>query len=212
MAKKKTRRVSKKKIFMFIVLPLLIIGGACYYVFFGQDKTDKVVKPKSSDTIKGYDYTLRSDATKYYKKLFKELKSTLEADEVDSDAYAELVAKMFVCDFYNLDNKVGKNDVGGVQFVYKDYRDDFTKKATNSMYKSVESNVYGKRSQKLPIVSNVSVAKNDGEPFTYGDKTDAEAYNISFEITYKENLGYQNKGTLTLIHNDKKIEVASLEE
>ncbi len=212
MAKKKTRRVSKRKIFIFIILPLLIIGGVCYYIFFMQDKADKVVKLKSSDTIKGYDYTLRSDATKYYKKLFKELKSTLESDEIDNDVYAELITKMFVADFYNLDNKVSKNDVGGVQFVYENFRDDFTKKATNSMYKSVESNVYGKRKQKLPIVNNVSVAKNDSVSFTYSDKTDEEAYNISFEITYKEDLGYQDKGTLTLIHNDKKIEVAALEE
>ncbi len=212
MAKKRKRRVNKKKVFVFIILPLIIIGVICYFMFFAGDKTTKIVKPKNTDTIKGYDYTLREDATKYYKSLFKELKNTLESDEIDNDTYAELVAKLFVADFYNLNNKVSKNDVGGVQFVYEDYRDDFTKYATSSMYKSVESNVYGKRTQKLPIVSNVSTVKNENMLFTYGDKTDVEAYNISFEITYKEDLGYQTKGTLTLIHNDKKLEVAVLEE
>ncbi len=212
MAKKRKRRVNKKKVFVFIILPLIIIGFICYFMFFAGDKTTKIVKPKNTDTIKGYDYTLREDATKYYKSLFKELKNTLESDEIDNDTYAELVAKLFVADFYNLNNKVSKNDVGGVQFVYEDYRDDFTKYATSSIYKSVESNVYGKRTQKLPIVSNVSTVKNENMLFTYGDKTDVEAYNISFEITYKEDLGYQTKGTLTLIHNDKKLEVAVLEE
>ncbi len=212
MAKKRKRRVNKKKVFVFIILPLIIIGVICYFMFFAGDKTTKIVKPKNTDTIKGYDYTLREDATKYYKSLFKELKNTLESDEIDNDTYAELVAKLFVADFYNLNNKVSKNDVGGVQFVYEDYRDDFTKYATSSMYKSVESNVYGKRTQKLPVVSNVSTVKNENMLFTYGDKTDVEAYNISFEITYKEDLGYQTKGTLTLIHNDKKLEVAVLEE
>lgn len=212
MAKKRKRRVNKKKVFVFIILPLIIIGVICYFMFFAGDKTTKIVKPKNTDTIKGYDYTLREDATKYYKSLFKELKNTLESDEIDNDTYAELVAKLFVADFYNLNNKVSKNDVGGVQFVYEDYRDDFTKYATSSIYKSVESNVYGKRTQKLPIVSNVSTVKNENMLFTYGDKTDVEAYNISFEITYKEDLGYQTKGTLTLIHNDKKLEVAVLEE
>lgn len=212
MAKKRKRRVNKKKVFVFIILPLIIIGVICYFMFFAGDKTTKIVKPKNTDTIKGYDYTLREDSTKYYKSLFKELENTLESDEIDNDTYAELVAKLFVADFYNLNNKVSKNDVGGVQFVYEDYRDDFTKHATSSIYKSVESNVYGKRTQKLPVVSNVSTVKNENMLFTYGDKTDVEAYNISFEITYKEDLGYQTKGTLTLIHNDKKLEVAVLEE
>lgn len=205
------RKVSKKKVFKLIaallVVVVVLIGG---FMFFGKDKPQKVTVKKSVDSIKGYDYTLSENATKYYKGLFKKLKNVLEADDVDEDKYAELVAKMFVADFYNLDNKVSKNDVGGVQFVYSGFTDDFKKLATSSMYKSVKSNIYGKRKQELPVVVNVSTEMKDSESFKYGDNTDDKAYMIDFNIEYASDLGYQESGVLTIIHNDKKLEVASL--
>lgn len=214
----KRRRVSKKKISIFIIMLLLIIGGAVAAVLFlNNDKKEKAIKIENVDKIEGYDYTLSSNATKYYKSLFKELKDVLEADEVDEAKYADLVTKLFVADFYNLDNKINKNDIGGTQFVYKFFRKDFEKLAADSIYKSVENNLYGDRKQELPIVANVSTEKSQDKAFTYKDKTnkeqtDEKAYNINFEITYDKDLGYQNSGTLILIHNDKKLEVAALEE
>lgn len=210
----KRRRISKKKVSIFILTLLLIIGvivGTIIY-FTSDKKQDKVIKVESVDKIEGYDYTLSSNATKYYKSLFKELKNTLEADDIDEAKYADLVAKLFVTDFYNLNNKINKNDIGGVQFVYKDYQGDFKKLATQSMYKSIENNLYGERKQELPVVTNVSTEKKDSKAFKYGNKNDEKAYKISFEIEYENDLGYQTTGILTLIHNDKKIEVAALED
>lgn len=207
------RKVSRKKIFkliFFLVIIILIIGGIFFYL--NKNKSEQVTVKKSVDSIKGYDYTLSENATKYYKSLFKQLKNVLESDDVDEDKYADLVAKMFVADFYNLDNKINKNDVGGKEFVYTDFTDDFTKLATTTMYKKVKSNIYGKRKQKLPVVTNVSTETKDSTSFEYGNNTDDEAYVIDFSIEYKEDLGYQDSGELTIIHNGKKLEVASLEE
>lgn len=207
------RRISKKKITILVVVLVLIIAAICATMFLlNKNKDDNTIKVESVDTIEGYDYNLDSNETKYYKELFKELKDVLESDDVDQDKYAELVVKLFVADFYNLDNKISKNDVGGTQFVYKDFRGDFEKLASSSMYKNVESNFDNKRKQELPEVVKVSVEKLNGEPFTYGNNTDNEAYKINFDIEYKEDLGYQASGTITLIHNDKKLEIAELEE
>ena len=49
----------------------------------------------------------------------------IEAKEVDNKKYAEAISKLFVIDFFTLDNKSSKNDVGGVQFVYTSYKADF---------------------------------------------------------------------------------------
>ena len=208
------RKISKKKITIFAVILIVIIAAVVATIFFlnSNKKDDNTIKVESVDKIEGYDYTLSSNATKYYKSLFKELKIVLESDDVDEAKYADLVAKLFVADFYNLDNKVNKNDIGGVQFVYKDFREDFKKLAANSIYKTVENNVYGDRDQDLPIVTNVSTEKKDSESLKYGDKSDDKAYKINFEVEYKSDLGYQKTGSLTLIHNDKKLEVAALEE
>jgi len=207
------RKISKKKITILVVILVVIIAAACLVLFLNnKNKDDDTIKVESVDTIEGYDYNLDSNETKYYKELFKELKETLEADDVDEDKYAELVVKLFVADFYNLDNKISKNDIGGTQFVYKDFRGDFEKLASTSMYKNVENNLDGKRKQELPEVIKVSVEKLDGQSFKYGDQTDNEAYTINFDIEYKDDLGYQTSGTITLIHNDKKLEIAQLEE
>lgn len=207
------RKISKKKITILVVICVVIIAAICVSIFLlNKDKDEGTIKVESVDSIEGYDYTLDSNETKYYKDLFKELKEVLESDDVDQDKYAELVVKLFVTDFYNLDNKISKNDIGGTQFVYKDFRGDFEKIAASSMYKNVESNLDNKRKQELPEVVKVSVEKVDGEPFKYGDNTDDEAYTINFDIEYKDDLGYQTSGTITLIHNDKKLEIAALEE
>ncbi len=206
------RKISKKKITIFVIVLILVLGVASYFIFFNKGSKDDTIKVESVDKIEGYDYTLKSTATKYYKSLFKELKEVLEADDVDEEKYADLVTKLFVADFFNLDNKVSKTDIGGLQFVYKDYRSDFEKYASSSMYKSVESNVYGDRKQSLPVVIKVSTETPVTASFKYGNNTDDKAYKINFDIEYKEDMGYQKSGVVTLIHNDKKLETASMEE
>ncbi len=208
------RKISKKKITIFAIILIVIVALVIGVIMFltKDKKEDNTIKVETADKIEGYDYTLRSDATKYYKSLFKELKEVLEAEDIDEAKYADAVSKLFVADFFNLDNKMSKNDIGGLQFVYKDFRTDFEKLAGNSMYKSVESNVYGDREQTLPVVTKVSTEASTTEAFKYGDNTDENAYKINFDIEYEEDLGYQNSGTLILIHNDNKLEVAAMEE
>lgn len=206
----KKRRIKKKPLIILSLIILIAIGVTVYFVFFNKEE-EQATEIKNVDTIEGYDYTLSENATKYYKSLFNQLKDVLTADEVDEDKYASLVARMFLADFFNLDNKITKNDVGGLQFVYKDFRDDFTKLASSSMYKTVESDVYGKRKQDLPIVSSVSVERTDNTTFTYGDNTDDNAYVFDFTITYEDDMGYQENGTITLIHSNDKLEVAAME-
>lgn len=206
----KKRRIKKKPIIILTLIILIAVGVAAYFIFFNKEE-EKVAEIKNVDTIEGYDYTLSENATKYYKNLFKQLKDVLTADEVDEDKYASLVARMFLADFFNLDNKITKNDVGGLQFVYKDFRDDFVKLASSSMYKTVESDVYGKRKQTLPVVSSVSAEKAENTSFTYGEETDDNAYVFDFKITYDDDMGYQETGTITLIHSNDKLEVAAME-
>lgn len=210
MAKRRKRKVKVGRIFsLLLIISVLTFLGIMAYEKISSKKTE-VKKDKNISYIKDYDYSLSANATDYYKKLFKELDSVLKKDSVDEEKYMNLVCQMFVADFFNLDNKISKNDIGGVQFVYKDYQSDFEKSAMDSMYKSVESNVYGSRKQKLPIVEEVTCSKLKNESFKYGDSNDDNAYSVNFEIKYKDDLSYQDEGNLTIIHSDKKLEVASM--
>lgn len=210
MAKKRKRKVKTGRIFiLFLIICLIALLGIMAYNKLNVKK-EKTTKVKDIMAIKEYDYTLKENATPYYKKLFKELNSVLSEKEIDEEKYMNLECKMFIADFFNLDNKISKNDVGGVQFVYKNYQSDFEKYAMDSIYKSVENNVYGNRRQNLPIVEEVKCQKVKNETYKYGDSTDDKAYIVNFDIKYKEDLGYQNEGSLTIIHSDKKLEVASM--
>lgn len=210
MAKKRKRKIKYGRIFtLLIIVCLLAFLGVMAYDKLNV-KEVKTKKIKNISTIKEYDYVLKENASAYYKKLFKKLDSVLSKEEVDEEEYLNLTCQMFVSDFFNLDNKVSKNDVGGVQFVYKDYQTDFEKYAMDSIYKSVESNVYENRRQSLPIVEEVECSKVKNELFKYGDSSDDKAYVVDFDIKYKDDMGYQTEGSLVIIHSDKKLEVASM--
>ena len=207
MAKQKKRKIKKSfKILLFVVIILVL-------VFIGYKLTNKKTedkKVKVEDSLEEYGYVLNENETQYYKDLFKELKKVLNSDNVDEEKYATLVGQLFLADFYNLDNKITKNDIGGVQFVYTPYQSDFSKFAVESIYHYVENSLYEKRDQELPIVTSVDITNIKQTSFDYQEKTDEEAWTFNYKINYEKDLGYQIEGTMTLVHNEKKLEIVDL--
>ena len=209
MAKKTKKKMKKSfKILIGIIIVLLL-------VFVGFKLTSKKSKDKPvvkvEDSLEEYGYVLNENETKYYKDLFKELKKVLNSDTVDEEKYATLVGQLFLADFYNLDNKITKNDIGGVQFVYTPYQSDFSKFAVESIYHYVENSLYEKRDQELPIVTSVDITDIKQNSFDYQGKTDEQAWTLSYKINYEKDLGYQTEGTMTLVHNEKKLEIVDLQ-
>ena len=206
----KKTRVSKKKIIRVVLVfcAIVVVGG--YFVSKQLKGKEEKVKQvvKIEEKIEGYNYELSENETDYYKGLFKNLKSVLSEDEIDEEKYASLVSQLFLADFFNLDNKLSKNDVGGVQFIYNDFRDDFSKLAKESIYHYVESDIYKERKQELPVVKEVSVLNIDRVEWTYlKNKVDKEAYQIDLKISYEEDMGYQENATLVLVHNDETLDM-----
>lgn len=212
MAKKK-RRVNKKKIRIFVLVVLLIFILLALAIWQGNkllnsNKEAKVIKVV--DKIDEYGYNLNENETDYYKKIFKKLKKELSKETPDEEEYAKLISQLFISDFYSLNNSTSKNDVGGIQFVYTDFQNDFVNLAKESVYSTVESNIYGERKQKLPVVSEVVVNELRQESFEYSDKSDDAAYVVDLTVNYKEDMGYQKDVILTLIHNENKLEIAKM--
>lgn len=209
---KKKRKLSKKKITKFIIL-IAVIVALCVGVFFAAKtflggKKEKEVKVV--DNIEKYGYTLDENETKYYKSLFEDLKKVLNANEVDEEKYASLVSQLFLTDFFNLENKLSKNDVGGLQFVYTDFQGDFQNYAKDGVYQYLENDTYDDRKQELPKVSAVDIVNVEQSTFEYLDQADENAYVVEAKISYEEDMGYQSTATLTLIHRDHKLEIAKM--
>ena len=57
----------KKKVILFLCILIFVYaaGGTIYYIATREKKDDKPIVT-NKDTIKGYDYTLKSNATKLY--------------------------------------------------------------------------------------------------------------------------------------------------
>ena len=213
--KKKKRRISKKVKFFLCILIVIII--LVLYFTKENNKTETTIKEvKVVDKIDNFEYSLNDKDTKLFKDTFKLLKEELSKDEIDNQKYAELVAQLFTIDFFTLDNKYTKNDIGGVQFVYSNYRSSFIDKSRDEFYKYIKNNLNKDRNQELPIVESVTVENSEkinvSDEIKLDELKDAEGYKIKLSINYKKDLGYQKTATLIVVKDDNKFAVAKLSE
>ena len=205
------KRKLKKKVVILIILIVVLILCITGFILYKTLSKNQVAEAKVIDSIEEYGYVLEDDQPKIYQDLFKELSKVLQAENVDEEEYARLISQMFSIDFYNLENKVSKNDVGGTMFISTDYVDNFTLKASDTVYKYIEHNLYNDRDQNLPVVTSSSVNKLENVTYEYENINDDNAYEVTVNLKYEEDLGYPTEIVLTLIHNDKKLEICEME-
>lgn len=200
----KIKKISN--ILTIVVVILLII-----LVFFVKNIYDEIKNSSSEevkvlDTIENYGYILTENDTELFKKEFKELKDILNDENIDNEKYAEVISKLFIIDFYSLESAINKNDVGGVQFIYEASKENFTKKAKDTIYNHIENNIYGKRKQELPNVSEVkleNIKEKEIDDFN-------EAYLLELSISYEKDMNYPKSVDITIVNNNNKLEILSI--
>lgn len=204
----KLKKKVKVLLVIILIIILLVIGFFCYREY---SKEDAIPAATVVNEIPEYGYVLKSDKSAEYKKMFQELQDILSQEEVDEEAYVEQISKMFLLDFYSLNNKVANTDVGGTDFVHSAALSDFLENAENTLYKYVENNMYDERDQELPEVDEITINSIENTSYTALDVTDDNAYQVTASWAYKKDLGYQNEATLTFVHEDKKLSLVELE-
>ena len=185
MKPKKRRRLKKKVIVLIVLIIVLLLALTGTIIYSKLDKKDPV-KPKVVDKIPEYGYVLESNKTKLYKDLFKDLTKVLKEEKVDYDEYAKLVSELAVSDFYTLDNKRSKNDIGGVQFIREENKENFVLQASETVYKYVEQNLDNTRNQELPEVNKIEVKDIKTDKYSYKEIKDDNAYNVKVSLEYKK--------------------------
>lgn len=212
---RKKVRIKKDNVFICFLI-VLLIGLIISMVILAKNilKKEKVevVEVQVVDKLDEYGYYLTDHNTDYYKKLYNELKDTLSSEKVDEEKYVSLLSQLFTADFYDLNSKLSKNDVGGVQFVSSEYQDSFIKTAstTGGIYYYVKSDLYGDRKQDLPVIKKVDVLSIENEAFSHESINDTNAYVVVLNVEYEQDLGYPKTVTLTIVHNEKKLEVVEV--
>lgn len=207
----KLKKKIKRNIIIVIIMLIAAIGGfIAYKELYKNDNTKEV---KVIDNISKYGYSLKDKKPKRYKDMFKELKEILEAKEIDEEKYVKKISEMFIYDFYSLDDKTAKTDIGGVDFVYEEILENFLQNAQNTYYKYVENNIYNNRKQKLPIVDEITIKEVNQNAFAYGTEKDDKAYFVEVEWTYTDEKydDYQKSAKLVFIHDGIKLSLVELQ-
>lgn len=206
--KKKNKNLFKNKKFWLIICSIALLYFIGGIVYINLDRNSSSVKNnKNLDkgiSIKGFDYILYEDDIDIYKDEFKKLKKNLESSNINYTEYAESISEMFVMDLYSLEAKKNMYDVGGVQFVYPDIRDNYKLNVTNTLYKYMKDNSDGKREQDLPMVKSVSIKNEDETKYKIGEE-EFDGYKINLDIEYVKDLEYDKSAEIILVKKDKYL-------
>lgn len=212
---------SKKILITLIIIVILSIIGILLYNYFSKDEPKEV---KTIKSIPEYGYELKENETKLYKDEFDNLDKILSKKEVDYEEYAKQIAKLFIIDFYTLDNKLSKNDIGGTDFIKDDMKDNFIEEARSTFYKYLEVNS-SDRNQELPIVSEIKDVEIENTTFVIKDSktttsktktttskgTQIDAYKVIISWDYKDDYGYEKEANMIIIKEDKKLYIVEMD-
>ena len=204
------RKINFKRIYYFVsiallLIVLLIIGVKVYFDFFAD--VDKPVETREKlDSLELYGYTLYDEDTELYKSYFNELKKVLNENDIDNEKYASLLVQLFVVDVYTLNNKLTSTDIGGLEFIHTDMVENFKINLGDTMYNTIESNLYGDRTQSLPVVSEVTINSVEEYNYNYNDQ-EYEGYLVSASWKYESDLGYENSASFVLIDDNNKLNI-----
>lgn len=202
----------KKKVKVILIIAIILISTGLGFLAYESIKPKAVKTATVENEIEEYGYTLKSTRNDRYKEAFQELKDILSKKKVDEEAYLKQISKMFIMDFYTLNDKLANTDVGGIDFVHTNAKTNFLEKAEDTVYKYVENDIYGNRDQQLPEVTEVTVENVENIEYTIGtDFTDDSAYQVEVSLKYKEDMDYPTKATLIFVHEDNKLSLVEVE-
>ncbi len=201
--------MTKKRKVLIIIFALVFITGAVLgFLYFNKDH-EKVVVIKQEDIIKDYNYTIKETDSKLKKDLFNELKEILSSDDIDYDNYAKKLAEIFTVDVYDLNSKINKYDVGGLEYILEEKKEVFKQVLQDSLYSNIKDNSNNNRNQKLPVVKKVTAQDLKTSNYSYnGNKYDS--YIINVVIDYEKDLGYDKDISVEMIKKDNKLFVVKV--
>ena len=198
--------MKKKYKLGLILIAILIVIILVTTIIFLLNNNKKVEKTKVVDSIDNFSYTLDDRDTKLMKETYNELKDILNKDQIDYEAYAKTLAKLFVIDLFTMNNKINKYDVGSTEYVYPESVDNFKLNVEDTIYKNMEDNSDGKRKQDLPEVISVNVANIEEVEFKIKEEIE-NVYEVNLTWQYEKNLGYDDNATIKLLNVDDKLYV-----
>lgn len=193
----KINEINKIKKIIRIIMLVVIALIAIYAIFVAIPS--KKNKDEGIENINNK-YILYKRDSSLYKENFEKLRTILETSPVDNKKYAETIVKLFVIDFYTLDNKNENTDIGGLQYVHSNLKDNLVLNASSTMYK------YIKTTKELPRVKSITSVDTKETTYKINDK-DYSAYAITINWEYDKDLGYEKQGTFIVVNDNENLSI-----
>lgn len=193
----KINEINKIKKIIRIIMLVVVALIAIYAIFVAIPS--KKNKDEGIENINNK-YILYKRDSNLYKENFEKLRTILETSPVDNKEYAETIVKLFVIDFYTLDNKDENTDIGGLQYVHSNLKDNLVLNASSTMYK------YIKTTKELPRVKSITSVDAKETTYKISDK-DYSAYAITINWEYDKDLGYEKQGTFIVVNDNGDLSI-----
>lgn len=193
----KINEINKLKKIIRIIMLVVVVLIAIYAIFVAIPS--KKNKDEGIENINNK-YILYKRDSNLYKENFEKLRTILETSPVDNKEYAETIVKLFVIDFYTLDNKDENTDIGGLQYVHSNLKDNLVLNASSTMYK------YIKTTKELPRVKSITSVDAKETTYKISDK-DYSAYAITINWEYDKDLGYEKQGTFIVVNDNGDLSI-----
>ena len=193
----KINGINKIKKIIRIIMLVVIALIAIYAIFVAIPS--KKNKDEGIENINNK-YILYKRDSSLYKENFEKLRTILETSPVDNKKYAETIVKLFVIDFYTLDNKNDNTDIGGLQYVHSNLKDNLVLNASSTVYK------YIKTTKELPKVKSITSVDTKETTYKINDK-DYSAYAITINWEYDKDLGYEKQGTFIVVNDNENLSI-----
>lgn len=193
----KINEINKIKKIIRIIMLVVVAFIAIYAIFVAIPS--KKNKDEGIENINNK-YILYKRDSSLYKENFEKLRTILDTSPVDNKEYAETIVKLFVIDFYTLDNKDENTDIGGLQYVHSNLKDNLVLNASSTMYK------YIKTTKELPKVKSITSVDTSETTYKINDK-DYSAYAITINWEYDKDLGYEQQGTFIVVNDNGNLSI-----
>lgn len=193
----KINGINKIKKIIRIIMLVVIALIAIYAIFVAIPS--KKNKDEGIENINNK-YILYKRDSSLYKENFEKLRTILETSPVDNKEYAETIVKLFVIDFYTLDNKNDNTDIGGLQYVHSNLKDNLVLNASSTMYKYINT------TKELPKVKSITSVDTRETTYKINDK-DYSAYAITINWEYDKDLGYEKQGTFIVVNDNENLSI-----
>ena len=192
-AYERTKRIMKKdkksklklQIFIVSILSVCVVFGVVAVMYLkNQGESNPPSVPQPVDD--GLNYTLSTNATDKMAEIFGQLEAANQSGDQEKEmTYA---AAYFATDFFTWSNKTKREDIGGLNYVWPDSRQDFASFALRDYYANFTdyANKYG--ISLLPEVDNYVINGVSESEFRLESEEDKDkpCFDISIDITYKQ--------------------------